>query len=402
MLNLKTLRTQAKALGIKGYYKMNKQQLEYSLLFKFHFNNHAAFVPCENVDDFISGFLGTFSFNFFNDNGKLSNTVFTLRKKDLRSASSEGINVTDNHVRYFGESYIEFYDSQNETVLDYFPYIDIIQFRLAWQQKYQQDNSVINDFACEYTLRDVLNEILRFAGYLDNKDNFIHDGNCAFRIHAWNYFKQNKHNTLEKFIMPDVLFSDENDIDNPLTWIKDNHARNDALRAYIRLLYTEHTAQLIKEYYSNDESIFDSFIQDLHDTIRELHFVYSDIAKTKGMTYKKAIQAIFDILSQNYECLNNPFSIHYENPKIKNEIANILRKCTDATINKIACNNTVPLILVDYRGERNSFPRREREINSLASELVMIAFGIANGRIDEKSILQSITSIKRAESGLSS
>ena len=89
LLNLKGRRAQAKAIGIKYYYRMSRIQLENIIVHKcvFHINHlKAVFVQAQNYEP-DSNVIGTFSFSCFNDNGKRDSITFTLTKKYTRSVT---------------------------------------------------------------------------------------------------------------------------------------------------------------------------------------------------------------------------------------------------------------------------------------------------------------------------
>lgn len=398
MINLKGLRAQAKAMGIKYYYKMTKSGLECAIM--RHFSSGAVFVPNENNDDYNANILGTFSFSYFNDKGERTSTNFNLSKKYTRYVVIPEKIITENHYAYFGESFIEFCNSQNSTVAAYYPYIDTIQFREAWTQNYRQSGSAVNEFSFEYSLRSVLDDILKYAGYLDDNGNFIHDAHGAFRIHAWNFFMQNRqHNELKDFIMPDVVLSGYEDRDNPITWIKDSPERNDALRGYIRLLYTEDNARIVKKYCPHDEGILDSFIRDLRDAIQRMHHSYSDLKEDDAMSYDEAINALcetalkYDVHSD--ALLNSIFLRHHS--ALDDDFAQILEKCSNRTLREIAFNNTAPLYVCSGSGRGNHVPTRKTEILSLASNLGSIAAGILAGRITCESIMKHYDKLRRVK-----
>lgn len=396
MINLKGLRAQAKAMGIKYYYRMTKSGLECAIM--RHFSSGAVFVPNENNDNSDANFLGTFSFSYFNDKGERTSTNFNLSKKYTRSVVIPEKIITENHYAYFGESFIEFCEALNSPVAIYYPYLDTIQFREAWTMHYRQLGSAVNEFSFEYSLRSVLNDILKSAGYLDDNGNFIHDAYGAFRIHAWNFFMQDRqHNELKDFIMPDVVFSGYEDRDNPITWVNDSPEKNNALRAYIRLLYTEDNAKIIKKYCPHDEGILDSFILNLRDSIQRMHHSYSDLNEDDAMSYDEAVNALCDT-ALKYDVhsdalLNSIFLRHHS--ALDDDFAQILEKCSNRTLREIAFNNTAPLYVCSGSGRGNNVSTRKTEILSLAENLGTIAAGILAERISKDSIMKHHDNHKR-------
>ena len=353
-----------------------------------HHSSEIVFTPDEHHHNSDANILGTFSFCSFNGNGERVCNTFTLTKKYTRSVIIPEKILTENHYAYFGESFIEFCNSQNLPVAVYNPYIDTIQFRTAWVQQYRQSGSAFNEFAFEYSLRSVLNDILKYAGYLDDNSIFIHDAYGAFRIHAWNFFIQDReHNDLKDFILPDVLFSGDEDRDNPLTWCKDSPVRNDALRAYIRLLYTEDNARIIRNECPHDEGILDSFIQNLRNDIQRMHYTYSDISENDALSYKQAINALCNV-SLKYDAnsnLNRIFLSHHS--ALDDDFARVLEKCTNKTLREIAFNNIAPLYVCGSgSGNEYRVSTRNDEILSLASNLGMIAASIFAGRTTKNAI----------------